>query len=295
MPSSPALSSDRRTPSRRVARACVMTHGRPETVGDGLARLQQVAAEHGVELIFPEIERRKHSLHGAACRWSIGDGSGADLAVVLGGDGTTLRALQRFLGTSTPVFAVNYGRVGFLTTAGAHDLETAVGRAFRGDFNVIDLPTVDVRRDGQLIARAVNDAVVTSALHGRMALFSWSVNGVHLGEIGCDAMVVSTPSGSTAYSLSAGGPVMGWGLDGVSVTFVAPHSLSVRSLVVPRGDVIEIVNRGDDVQARIVVDGQVAAGALEPGEPVAISMADERAHLATLPEVSFLQRFRDTF
>ena len=112
---------------------------------------------------------------------------GADLIVVLGGDGTTLRALHRSLDSGVPVFAINYGRVGFLTTAPADELETALSRAFSGDYCVVQLPTVDVRREGERCGLGVNDAVVTSALHGRMAHFQWSVNGVDLGEIGCDA------------------------------------------------------------------------------------------------------------
>jgi len=160
---------------------------------------------------------------------------------------------------------------------------------------VVELPTVDVRRDGERSGLGVNDAVVTSALHGRMAHFQWSVNGVDLGEIGCDAVVVSTPSGSTAYSLSAGGPVLGWGLDGLVVTFVAPHSLTARSLVLPRGNVIVIENRGEGTAARIVLDGQIVEPELQPGETITICMAEERVNLALLPEVSFLQRFRDTF
>jgi NAD+ kinase len=108
-------------------------------------------------------------------------------------------------------------------------------------------------------------------------------------------MVVATPSGSTAYSLSAGGPVLAWGLDGVGITFVAPHSLTARSLVLPRGQLVEIENRGAGTDARLVLDGQVLPEALEPLATVAVRMAEEHARLALLPEVSFLQRYRDVF
>src|SRR5205814_10709702 len=91
----------------RIRRAAVVTHGKPETIGPALGRLEALAAEHGVELVFPEEEREKHDLPSAD-----GDPASADLAVVLGGDGTMLRALTRFLGTSVPVIGMNFGRVG---------------------------------------------------------------------------------------------------------------------------------------------------------------------------------------
>jgi NAD+ kinase len=128
-----------------------------------------------------------------------------------------------------------------------------------------------------------------------MAGFAWSVQGVALGEIGCDAMVLSTPTGSTAYNLSAGGPVIAWGLEAISVTFVAPHSLRVRSLVLPRGVEVEIENVSEAGDARVVIDGHLEHRALARGERVTVQIADETARLALLPEVAFLQRYRDTF
>jgi NAD+ kinase len=283
------------TRPRTVSRVCVVTHGRPETVGDGVTRLARVAAEHGVELVLSAFEQEKHSLPDGTCRWQAGDGAGSDLAVVLGGDGTVLRALQQFLGTGTPVFAINYGQVGFLTTARADQLEEAVSRAFRGDIQVVKLPTLEVSRENERLGNAVNDAVVASAPTGRMAHFEWHVDDVVMGEIGCDAVVMATPSGSTAYNLSAGGPVLGWGLDGCVVTFVAPHSLKARSLVLPRGHVIRVVNRGQGTDAQVILDGHGAGPPLAPGDEIEVRLSDLRAHLALLPEISFLQRFRDTF
>jgi NAD+ kinase len=280
----------------RISRACVVTHGRPETIGDALVRLARVAEEHEVQLVLSEVEAAKHGIDALPGPCVVEEGDSSELAIVLGGDGTTLRALNRFRGTGVPVFAVNYGRVGFLTTATGEELEPAVARAFAGEFATVDLPTLQVTRaGGQEVGRAVNDAVVTSDVHGRMAIFAWRVNGVRLGEIGCDAVVVSTPSGSTAYTLSAGGPVMDWGVEALCTTFVAPHSLTARSLVVPRGSRIEIENHSRGIEARVALDGHVASRALGTGECVTISLADERARLALLPEVHFLERYRDTF
>jgi NAD+ kinase len=225
----------------------------------------------------------------------VGDCDAPDLAIVLGGDGTTLRALQRFLGRDVPVLAINYGRVGFLTTAEHADLEPVAARAFRGEYRVEELPVLAVSAQGAEVGRAVNDVVVTSDVHGRMAIFGWQVNGVDLGEVGCDAMVIATPTGSTAYSLSAGGPVLNWGLDAACVTFASPHVLAIRSLVLPRGHRIAVRNAAPDVPARVVLDGHVEPAHLAPGASVEVALAPERARLALLPEVSFLQRYRETF
>src|ERR671936_2240005 len=113
----------------RVRRAAVVTHGKPDTIGPALGRLEALAAEHGVELLFPEEEREKHDLPS-----SDGDPLAADLAVVLGGDGTMLRALTRFLGSNVPVIGVNFGRVGFLASIRPQEMETALPRVFAGDY-----------------------------------------------------------------------------------------------------------------------------------------------------------------
>jgi NAD+ kinase len=302
MPSHPETSmpastepSTARAEFPRALRAFVITHGRAETVGDGLRRLARVAAFHDVELVVPEIEARKHPVDLGVAKWSTGAAQDADIVVVLGGDGTVLRALHEVIGTETPVLAINYGRVGFLTTASVDKLEEAATCAFTGAYEVVDLPTVELVRSGERIGLAVNDVVVTSAVHGRMAHVRWWVNEVALGEVGCDGVVVATPAGSTAYSLSAGGPVMNWGLEGFCVTFVAPHSLAARSLVLGRGHRVVIENASVDVDARIILDGQVKRHALAPGDRIESGLAPERARLALLPGVSFLQRFRDTF
>src|SRR5690349_18336568 len=138
-----------------VSRVAVITHGKPETIGVALRRLQSLAAELDVELLFSENEVEKHGLAAAE-----GGDAGADLAVVLGGDGTMLRALRRFLGTGVPVLGVNFGRVGFLAAVEAEDLEDGLRRAFTGDYRVVELPALDARaRAGSW--PAVNDVVVT--------------------------------------------------------------------------------------------------------------------------------------
>jgi NAD+ kinase len=271
-----------------VKRAAVITHGKPETIGAALRRLQAVAAEAGVELLFSDEEVEKHG------HAETGDGDGAaDLAVVLGGDGTMLRGLRRFLGTGVPVLGVNFGRVGFLAGIEADGLEDGLRRAFAGEYRVVDLPALDAETAGERWA-AVNDLVVTSSSLGRMIELGWAVGGEDLGVLPCDGLICSTPSGSTAYNLSNGGPVLVWGLEAMAVTFVAPHSLHARPLVVPRGRELTVVNRTQDVAATVLVDGHVV-NELPPGGEVTTRLGDQHSLLATLPESTFFSRYRRIF
>jgi NAD+ kinase len=274
--------------SAEVTRAAVITHGKPETIGAALARLQAVAAERGVELLFPEEELEKHGLSGDA-----GGVGGADLAIVLGGDGTMLRALRRFLGTGVPVLGVNFGRVGFLAAMDADALEEGLARALAGDYRVFELPALEAEaRGGHWFA--VNDVVVTSSLLGRMIELEWAVGGEDLGTLPCDGLICSTPSGSTAYNLSNGGPVLVWGLEAMAVTFVAPHSLHARPLVIPRGRELAVVNRTEDLAATVLADGHTV-DELAPGEQVVARLGEQDSLLATLPESTFFSRYRRIF
>lgn len=271
---------------RAVTRAAVVTHGKPQTIGPAMARLSTVAREAGVELRLDEDEAQKHGL-------DSGDAADVDLAVVLGGDGTMLRALARYLGTNVPVIGVNFGTVGFLASMARNDLESGLTRVFAGEYKIEELPTLDVEVAEERRV-AVNDLVVTSSVLGRMIRLELSVGGEGLGRRGCDGVVCSTPSGSTGYNFSNGGPVLVWGLDAMAVTFVAPHSLNARPLVVPRGRDLVVWNRTPDVPATALVDGHHVAD-LPPGARALARIGDQRSLLATLPEVTFFSRYSRTF
>jgi NAD+ kinase len=255
-----------------VSRAALVLHGKADQLGDAVARFERVAAEAGVEIVE--------------------DGD-ADLAVVLGGDGTMLRALKRSLDTGVPVLGVNFGRVGFLTALAGDELETGLARALAGDYRVIELPTLEATV-GDAVFTAVNDVVATTAERGRMVGLEWSVGGEDLGVLSCDGVIAATPSGSTAYNLSNGGPVLVWGLDAMAVTFIAPHSLHARPLVVPRDADLVVRNHTPDVGVTILVDGHEVAE-LGHRDVVTVALGEKRSRLATVPESTFFTRYRDTF
>ena len=283
--SSKGGSTTRRAEVKRVA---VITHGKPETSGQALERVQALAQERGVELLLADDELEKHGLGS-----DDGDPTTADLAVVLGGDGTMLRALQRFVGTGVPVIGVNLGRVGFLASVGRDEVEEGLGRVFSGEYEAVELPALEAE-GGSGRWTAVNDVVVTSSTIGRMIELAWAIGGEDLGQLPCDGLICSTPSGSTAYNLSNGGPVLVWGLDAMAINFVAPHSLHARPMVVPRGLDLTVENRTDEVAATVLADGH-PVHELQPGDRVVARLSDQRSLLATLPESTFFSRYRRIF
>jgi NAD+ kinase len=271
----------------RVARAAVVTHGKPGQIGAGFAPLQALAQEHGVELVLSTEEAEKHGVD------PTGQVPAADLVVVLGGDGTVLRALARFLGTGVPVIGVNFGRVGFLSSMGRRDLEQGLSRVFAGEYDVIELPTLELEHpDGRTVA--VNDVVVSSASLGRMIELELAVGGEELGRQPCDGIICATPSGSTAYNLSNGGPVLMWGLEAIALTYVAAHSLHARPIVIPEGADVIVWNRSADVEAGVLVDGH-RVSTLGKADRAVIRIGPQRSLLATLPEATFVRRYRQSF
>ncbi|HEX2045868.1 MAG TPA: NAD(+)/NADH kinase [Gaiellaceae bacterium] len=250
------------------------THARREPVERAERRVEEAARAADVELVPV-------------------DAAEPDVVVVLGGDGTMLRALRATLGTRTPVFGVNFGRVGFLTSARADELDSALERVFAGDFRVVELATLRARL-GESEHAAINDVVVTSARPGRMVELGWELGGEPLGLQPCDGMICCTPSGSTAYNLSNGGPVMMWGLEAMAMTFVAPHSLHTRPLVVPRGLDLLVTNRAREQPVTVLVDGH-EVGALAGDGGLEVGVGGDRCRLALLPEVTFFSRYHDLF
>jgi NAD+ kinase len=257
----------------RVSRVAVLTHGKPEQIGDALRRVEEVARVAGVEI--------------------VDHGEDPELVVVLGGDGTMLRALKKWLATRVPVLGVNFGRVGFLTALDASELESGLTRAFAGEYEVVELTTLEAEAGGERMT-AVNDVVSTSSTLGRMIELGWSVGGEDLGQLACDGVIACTPSGSTAYNLSNGGPVLVWGLDAMAITFIAPHSLHARPLVVPRSSEFIVENRTPDVNVTVLADGHAFAE-LGTGEHVTARLGPDRTLLATLPGITFFTRYHRTF
>jgi NAD+ kinase len=281
--------------SREIRSITVFTHARPNAAGPALARLIELCADAGVTVRVPPEEVDKHRLAGVAGAELGADPAGpTDLALVLGGDGTILSTLRQYAGRDVPVFAVNFGAIGFLSTVEADDLEGGVKRALRGEFETLPLPALMARTPSGHDALAVNDMSFHRRANKRVAELAYSVSGEQLGAVRCDGLVVATPAGSTGYNLANGGPVLAWGVEGFVVSFIAPHTLTARSLVVAPGDVLEVMNASEEEPVDMTADGRESCE-LAPGERVPIRFEDGHALLAQAPGATFYHRLRDKF
>lgn len=273
----------------------VFTHTRVEQTAHCLEQLVGCAREAGVTLRFDPEETRKHGLTaGEGVEVDAPVETGVRLCVVLGGDGTILKALRRYAGTGVPTYAVNFGEVGFLATIDPDDVTAGFRRALGGRFEVLRLPAIALEAGGETL-HAINDVSVTRRAGERVAQLSYGVGGQDVASVRCDGLVVSSPAGSTGYNLANGGPVMAWGVEGFVVSFIAPHSMTARALVVAPGDVLEVANRSRGGGAvEIHVDGR-PAGELACGEALRARFVPDVACLAQEPGSSFYRRLREKF
>ena len=274
--------------------ATVFTHHHPEETTAAIRRVIEVAGERGVALRFPEGEIEKHSLEEAPGVELGADPDGpTDIALVLGGDGTILTALRSCATNQAPVFAFNYGAIGFLSTVDRDELDSGLARAFDGDFEVLAMPTLAVEVGGET-RMGVNDISFQRHANTRVATLEYSVGDEQLGRVRCDGLVAATPVGSTGYNLANGGPVLAWGVEGFVVSFIAPHTLTARSLVVAPDDTLTVTNASERDAVDVTTDGR-PIGDLPPGDQLELRFRDDQVMLAQMPGSSFYHRFRDKF
>jgi NAD+ kinase len=275
----------------------VFTHGRPKDTAAALALLIERAGQAGVTLRLDREETLKHSLRATPGLELDADVKDAvELCLVLGGDGTILRALQRYAGTDVPVFAINFGVIGFLATVEPQDIEDGIERALSGDFELLRLPAIaldglaGIPGDRPL---AINDVAIHRKVGERVADLAYALQGEEVGSVRCDGLVVATPAGSTGYNLANGGPVMAWGVEGFLVSFIAPHSMTARALVVAPGDLLTIHNRSREA-LDVALDGR-PSGEIAPGGTIDARFVTGVGVIAQLPGSSFYRRLREKF
>jgi NAD+ kinase len=277
-----------------VRTATVFTHRRPAETGPAVATLLGMARDAGATLRFDRDETIKHRLAPAAgLELDAPVRPDVDICFALGGDGTILSALRTYAGTDVPVFGINYGEIGFLATVDRDALRSGFRRAFSGEFEVLALPGISISR-GDERWLAINDVSMHRQPGNRVADLAYGVGGDEVGRVHCDGLVVATPAGSTGYNLANGGPVMAWGVEGFVVSFIAPHSLTARALVVAPSDVVTVHNRSREEPVDVTVDGRPVC-ALPPGDQVQARFVDRRGALAQVAGATFYHRLRQKF
>jgi NAD+ kinase len=277
-----------------VRTATLFTHRRPAETRPAVLKLIEIARELGGVIRLSPEETRKHALQpqdGVVLDAPVAPD--VDLAFALGGDGTMLTALRTYAGTGVPVFGVNFGEIGFLATIERDDLEGGFRRAFAGDFEVLSLPGIEISgQAGPWLA--MNDVSMHRQPGKRVADLAYAVGDDEVGRVRCDGLVIATPAGSTGYNLANGGPVMAWGVEGFVVSFIAPHSLTARALVVAPGDVLAVHNRSREEPVDVTVDGRPVC-VLPPGEVLQARFSDGKGTLAQIPGTTFYHRLREKF
>jgi NAD+ kinase len=188
------------------------------------------------------------------------------------------------------VFAVNYGRIGFLATVDREDLPRSLELALTGQFEVVRLPAL-VAQGNVTEHFAINEFSFQRPPHMNVTHLSYSLNGELMARAPCDGLIAATPAGSTAYSLSVGGPIVAWGVEGFVVNLIAPHALVSRAVVAAPEDVLHVANEGDE-PIDLVIDG-MRTGELGGGESTEIRFQPDAVGLAQLPGSSFYRRFRE--
>jgi len=220
----------------------------------------------------------------------------ADVIIAFGGDGTMLRAARSLEDSVTPLLGINLGALGYLTDVPLSELDEALGRLFSGDFTAVPRARVQgvIHRDDGEVARctALNDIVVNMGSLPRALHMEVRLDNVTLGRFLGDGLIVGTPTGSTAYNLSAGGPIVHPGVSCLVVNPICPHSLAIRPLLVPIEKTVELLLHYVGREATLTADGQEALPLLQ-GDRIVYRRADPPVHLVKFPSSDFFRAMQN--
>jgi NAD+ kinase len=259
---------------------------------DLVPRVFAYLRKQGIALRFDEFTAAYCSCEeGALDRQHVPDG--CDLVIVMGGDGTLLSAARAIRGREIPLFAVNLGGLGFLTAITKEELMPELERALRGAHEVAKrkLLRVEVVRQGVKVAcyEALNDVVITKAAIARMIDIETLVDGMFVCSYKADGLIVSTPTGSTAYSLSAGGPIIYPSVHAFCITPICPHTLTNRPVVVSSESVISVICKSES--SFLTIDGQIGEP-VDAGDRVECRVSSHSLHLVRPPNQMFFDVLR---
>lgn len=252
--------------------------------------------KHGIDVLIQNhvAEALGNPERGA----SDADITSADVVIVLGGDGTILATSRECAPKGTPMLPVHLGRFGFLTEVAPEHINDALSELLNGNY-IIDermmlsgCSAVDGQDDTQASVYALNDIVVANGPLSRVLHLRLMINGKYVTTYAADGIIVSTPTGSTAYSLSAGGPLVYPGLDVLVITPICPHTLTSRALIIPSTDIVSIiVERDPEDIVRVTIDGQLGFG-LQPKDELRIVKSPYPAKLISVGGADFFDKLQ---
>lgn len=263
--------------------------------GEALTTLAGFLKSRGCAVLVEETTAQNCSLQGFRTAGITTIGGEADLAVVLGGDGSMLNAARGLATHGVPLVGVNQGRLGFMTDIAADNMLESVGSILDGSFSREErtLLSLDVRRDGQTVfsTLALNDVVVNKGAVGRMIESLVHIDGAFVYDLRSDGLIVCTPTGSTAYALSSNGPIVQPGVPGFALVPICPHTLSNRPITISDTAVIEItLKRAQD--ARLHYDGQLH-DLLSEGVQVIVRRSEHTIQFVHPPGYSYFAMLRE--
>lgn len=262
---------------------------------DGLADVMRRILAHAAGLSLTlAFEPGLHEL--ADDHAQLHSADDVDALLTLGGDGTLLRGARFLAGRQIPILGVNLGRLGFLTSCGVEELESALTKLASGDFRAEARMTLDARAEGsdgleRKRWTALNDVVLHKGGFARMVQLRLAANGEAIASYAADGIVIATPTGSTAYNLSAGGPLVVPTVESILVTAISAHTLSVRPLVLPPS--AEVTVRADDgpEELLVTIDGQVGT-TFAMGETLVVRRSDKPVLIVRFGSTTFFARMR---
>ncbi|MBL8151659.1 MAG: NAD(+)/NADH kinase [Blastocatellia bacterium] len=253
------------------------------------------AAKHQIEVIAEETGRKfLDSKISLVSRTELAARS--DLIVVLGGDGTML-ATARLMGSrNVPVIGVNFGMLGYLTEFSVEELIPMLEDILNGNFRTNERMRLEaeVIRNGSCVSSGsvLNDVVVNKAALARMIDLECWINGKLINRFRADGLIVSTPTGSTAYSLSAGGPIIQPGINAIVITPICPHTLTNRPLVIPDSTAVDLILMTTNEEITLTLDGQIGF-ALKHGDKIAVRKSEHYFHLVESIDKSYFEVLHD--
>ena len=218
----------------------------------------------------------------------------SDLVLVFGGDGTMLRVARELAGTKPPILGINVGGLGFLTAVSSDQLAPALRQIWAGEFTLETRPLIEARghtRAQQISQVAFNDFVITRGPYSRLIQLEVSVDDAVLTQYRSDGLIVSSPTGSTAYSLAAGGAIVTPDADVFTITPICPHTLTNRSVIVSLSSTIRVKVLSEKLETMLTADGQVQF-TLTTGDVIEIRRSRRQVHLVRLNGMSFFQTLR---